>query len=428
MKTMTMIAVALAAACSLAMPTNKEIEKAGAEMQTRLQKQLIKWLDGQMSDSELAYLLLMMADKETEEARHYVCLQGALAAYARAGNADAAVKTLKRLRAETKDFTPAIERVVVKKVVAKASDKVASAIRLAKAAPVGEYRDEYFGRIDAKSAEVLLRMKSTTLPKMTFETDSKPGEAATWILEQVAQLDGRETIAYTLHDVPTRMVQPVYASSITCYEALTFLFNACGCGNAQISFKDGRVHIWFDGGVTICRYRVVHDEAAKRIFGEVEEDGLPKCLSFYSDGNGKLPSRHCFGGWMKFSYEKHGVCGTLEVGLRVGSPSSIMRRLSEEGLKFTLLTREISSRKDINEEEWKFINRLDDKQLERKKEREEEEKRLKRLKEEWEKQRMERRTRRTSLQRPSSQNPQEKKDDAGKAGNDGSANQGKNGK
>ena len=417
MKTMTMIAVALAAACSLAMPTNKEIETAGAEMQARLQKQLIKWLDGQMSDSELANLLLMMADKEKEEARHYVCLQGALAAYARAGDANAAVKTLKRLRAETKDFTPAIERAVVKKVVAKASDKVSSAIRSAQAAPVGEYYDEYFGKIDAKSAEVLRRMKSTTLPKMTFETDSKPGQAATWILEQVAQLDGGETIAYTLHGVPEKMVRPVYVSSITCYEALMFLFNACDCDNAQIFIKDGRVHIWFDGGVTICRYRVVHDEAAKRIFGEVEEDGLPKCLSFYSDGNGKPPSRHWFGGWMKFSYEKHGVCGILEVGLRGRGHNIIMRRLSEEGLKFTLLTREISSPNEVKPEGWKRIERLDDEQLERKKVREEEEKLRK-----------ERMTRRLSLQRPSSQAPQDKKDDAGKAGNDGSANQGKTGK
>ena len=419
MKTMTMIAVALAAACSLAMPTNKEIEKAGTEVQARLQKQLIKWLDGQMSDSELANLLLMMADKEKEEARHYVCLQGALAAYVRAGDADAAVKTLKRLRAETKDFTPAIERAVVKKVVAKASDKVASAIRSAQAAPVGEYRDEHFGRIDAKSAEVLRRMKSTTLPKMTFETDSKPGQAATWILEQVAQLDGGEAIAYTLHGVPEKMVQPVYASSITCYEALTFLFNACGCGNAQIFIKDGRVHIWFKGGVMICKYEVVHDETAERIFGEIEEDGLPKCLSFYSDGNGKPPSRHWFSACMRFSYEKHGARGILVVGTCADESSSfkIMPRLSEEGLKFTLLTREIFSPNEVKPEGWKRIERLDDKQLERKKEQEELEKRRK-----------ERMTRRPLLLRSSSQNPQEKKDDAGKAGNDGSANQGKNGK
>ncbi len=127
---------------------------------------------------------------------------------------------------------------------------------------------------------------------------------------------------------------------------------------------------------------------------------------------------------MKYSYEKHGVCGTLEVGLRVGSPSSIMRRLSEEGLKFTLLTREIFSPNEVKPEGWKRIERLDDEQLERKKVREEE---MKRLKEEQEKRR-ERMTRRLSLQRPSSQAPQNKKDDAGKAGNDGSANQGKNGK
>ena len=419
MKTMTMIAVALAAACSLAMPTNKEIEKAGAEMQARLQKQLIKWLDGQMSDSELANLLLMMADKEKDEAHHYVCLQGALAAYARAGDANAAVKTLKRLRAETKDFTSAIEKTVVNKVVAKASDKVASAIRSAQAAPVGEYRDEHFGRIDAKSAEVLRRMKSTTLPKMTFETDSKPGQAAAWILEQVAQLDGGEAIAYTLHGVPEKMVQPVYASSITCYEALTFLFNACDCRNAQIFIKDGRVHIWFKEGVMICKYEVEHDEAAKRIFGEIEEDGLPKCLSFYSDGNGKPPSRHWLWCQTKFSYEKHGARGILVVGTLADESFSfkIMPRLSEEGLKFTLLTREIFSPNEVKPEGWKRIERLDDKQLERKKEHEE-----------LEKMRKEHMTRRLSLQRPSSQATQDKKDDAGKAGNDGSANQGKTGK
>lgn len=425
MKTMTMIAVALAAACSLAMPTNKEIEKAGTEVQARLQKQLIKWLDGQMSDSELANLLLMMADKEKEEARHYVCLQGALAAYARSGDADAAVKTLKRLRAETKDFTPAIERAVVKKVVAKASDKVASAIRSAQAAPVGEYRDDFFGKIDAKSAEVLRRMKSTTLPKMTFETDSKPGQAATWILEQVAQLDGGETIAYTLHGVPEKMVHPVYASSITCYEALTFLFNACDCGNAQIFIKDGRVHIWFKGGVMICKYEVVHDETAERIFGEIEEDGLPKCLSFYSDGNGKPPSRHWFRCQTKFSYEKHGARGILVVGTFADQSFRIMPRLLKEGLKFNLLTREIFSPDEVKSEGWKLIERLDDKQLELKKEQEEE---LKRLREELEKRRKERVTRRLPLLRSSSQAPQNKKDDAGKAGNDGSANQGKNGK
>lgn len=425
MKTMTMIAVALAAACSLAMPTNKEIEKAGTEVQARLQKQLIKWLDGQMSDSELANLLLMMADKEKEEARHYVCLQGALAAYARAGDADAAVKTLKRLRAETKDFTPAIERAVVKKVVAKASDKVASAIRSAQAAPVGEYRDDFFGKIDAMSAEVLRRMKSTTLPKMTFETDSKPGQAATWILEQVAQLDGGEAIAYTLHGVPEKMVRPVYASSITCYEALTFLFNACGCGNAQIFIKDGRVHIWFKGGVMICKYEVVHDETAERIFGEIEEDGLPKCLSFYSDGNGKPPSRHWFRCQTKFSYEKHGARGILVVGTFADESFRIMPRLLKEGLKFNLLTREIFSPDEVKSEGWKLIERLDDKQLERKKEQEEE---LKRLREELEQRRKERMTRRLPLLRSSSQAPQNKKDDAGKAGNDGSAKQGKTGK
>ena len=102
-----------------------------------------------------------------------------------------------------------------------------------------------------------------------------------------------------------------------------------------------------------------------------------------------------------------------------------MPRLLKEGLKFNLLTREIFSPDEVKSEGWKLIERLDDKQLELKKEQEEE---LKRLREELEKRRKERMTRRPSLLRPSSQNPKEKKDDAGKARNDGSANQGKIGK
>lgn len=127
----TIMAAMIAAACAWAhaMPTNEAIAKAGAEVQARLMGQLAKWQSGEMSDADMAKLLLVLADKEKEEAMHYVCLQGALAAFARAGDADAAVKALGRLRAETKDFTPEIEKSVVERAVATADAQVAAKIR-----------------------------------------------------------------------------------------------------------------------------------------------------------------------------------------------------------------------------------------------------------------------------------------------------------
>ena len=130
-----MIAATLAAtACALAMPTNEEVEKAGAEVQTMLQKQLESWLKGNRSDSELARVLLVMADKEQDETKRYVCLQAALAAFARAGDADSAIKTIDRMRAEIKGFTAEIEKTVVEKAVATASATVAAKIREGSAA------------------------------------------------------------------------------------------------------------------------------------------------------------------------------------------------------------------------------------------------------------------------------------------------------
>ena len=130
MKLATMIAAMLAAAASaLAMPTNEEIEKAGAEVQARLQKQLEGWLEGNRTDAEVAKVLSAMAEGEKDEASRYVCRQAALAAFARAGDAGSAIRTLDRMRAETKDFTPEIEKSVVDKAVATASSKVAAKIR-----------------------------------------------------------------------------------------------------------------------------------------------------------------------------------------------------------------------------------------------------------------------------------------------------------
>ena len=353
MKILTMIAAVFVAVCALAMPTNEEIEKAGSEVQTRLQKQLVKWLDGQMSDAEMAKLLLVMADKEKEEARHYVYLQAAFAAFARAGDADAATKALGRLRAETKGFTTEIE-----KAIAKADAQVAAKIRAEFASLPGfanaEDWDPYFGKLDAKSAEVVRRMKSIKLDKMTFEADKKPGETVVWLFDQIAAKDGQSSIAYTMHNVPGKLEKSIYVSDISAYDALWLILSSSeGSYRYVVSVKDGRMDIWFTTGYEDfldCRYEVVYDAAAERIFSELEEDGLPKRLNFYSYREGTPPTHHYYRFDGNFSYEKRGERGILRLVCDFGDQREFQGMFIREGMKEPkLLSREIVARDAVKD-------------------------------------------------------------------------------
>ena len=358
MKILTMIAAVFVAVCALAMPTNEEIEKAGSEVQTRLQKQLVKWLDGQMSDAEMAKLQLVMADKEKEEARHYVYLQAAFAAFARAGDADAATKALGRLRAETKGFTTEIEKAVVEKAIAKVDAQVAAKIRAEFASLPGfanaEDWDPYFGKLDAKSAEVVRRMKSIKLDKMTFEADKKPGETVVWLFDQIAAKDGQSSIAYTMHNVPGKLEKSIYVSDISAYDALWLILSSSeGSYGYVVSVKDGRMDIWFTTGYEDfldCQYEVVHDAAAERIFSELEEDGLPKRLNFYSYREGTPPTHHYYRFDGNFSYEKRGERGILRLVCDFGDQREFQGMFIREGMKEPkLLSRKIVARDAVKD-------------------------------------------------------------------------------
>jgi len=364
MKLATMMVVAAAATCAFAMPTKEEMEKAGLAVQSRLQKQLIRWLDGEMADAEMAKVLLVMADKETDDARRYVCLQAALAAFARAGDASAAVKTLERMRAETKGFTPEIERAVVDKAVAKAPAGVAAAIRGAAAAPAGEYRDDFFGRLDAKSAEELRRMKAAMLDKITFDAGSNPGEVVTWLLDQVAAKDGMDPIAFTLHDVPPNM-KPFYASRMSAYDALWTLFKAQK-ELPILFFENGRMDVYFSRAefrelqYVDCEYEIVNDAAAERFFGELEPDGLPKRLSDYASESGAEPVRHWFSFEGKFDYASAGERGVLKLVCEDDDRDEVLRALEREGVKYAL-----ASRKTVAQSEVKGVKKIRRRESER---------------------------------------------------------------
>ncbi len=227
--------------------------------------------------------------------------------------------------------------VEMEKDVAKEPSRGAAKICSVPDQPAGEYRDDDFGNLDANSAEVLLRLKSAKIPRISFGADGKPGMIAQWILEQVPLLDGGKAIDYTIRcnsfgglvrgGVAEKIESPLYVSNITCWEALKMLFEACGCPWAQVFIDGGRVHVYFRGCALNCRYEVVNDEAAESVFREIEEDGLPKGLNIFE---GRVKCRKRLGS---------GSTRILELEAAPHYIWRFMEELDMAGVEYTLVER-----------------------------------------------------------------------------------------
>ena len=100
MKSKLIAVAALAALTAAAMPTKDEIAQANKEVQASLKTQIAAWRSGNLSDGDLAALMLRHASKFNDEPRHYACLQAAFAAAVRAEDAALAAKVLKLMRSE----------------------------------------------------------------------------------------------------------------------------------------------------------------------------------------------------------------------------------------------------------------------------------------------------------------------------------------
>ena len=83
MKLKLIAVAALAALAAEAMPTKDEIAQANKDVQASLKKQIAAWQGGDISDGDLAALMLSHAGKFKDEPRHYACLQAAFAAAVR---------------------------------------------------------------------------------------------------------------------------------------------------------------------------------------------------------------------------------------------------------------------------------------------------------------------------------------------------------
>ena len=162
-KKIQMLAMAALAACaSAAMPTEAEMSKASKEVQEALKAKIAAWQKGDLSDSDLAALMFMNADKFKDEARHYACLQAAFAAAARADDAAFAAKALSRIFMETKDFTPALEEKLIDRTLAKMGAKEAASFRK-------RLEEERAKNVFESSVLVAGKLDKIVLPSVSFK-------------------------------------------------------------------------------------------------------------------------------------------------------------------------------------------------------------------------------------------------------------------
>jgi len=130
MKKLVVVAMAVSVAfASVAMPTEAEFAKASRDVQNALKAQIVSWQKGDMTDCELAALMLLNAGRFKDEARHYACLQAAFAAAARAGDAALAAKAYERICVEIKGFSLELGEKMIGGALAKVEAKKAAAFR-----------------------------------------------------------------------------------------------------------------------------------------------------------------------------------------------------------------------------------------------------------------------------------------------------------
>ncbi len=223
-----LIAVAvLAALTATAMPTNEQIARANKEVLASLKTQIAAWQSGDISDGDLAALMLIHAGKFKDEPRHYACLQAAFAAAVRAGDAALAAKALKQMRSEIAGFSGPHEKRVVDKILATAGSKKAAEFRRS----LTERLDE-IGRSTAQ-IELAEHMKRIVIPVLDFKPPTTLPDVITFLRQQSiehgdpTQPKGERGIPFLLKgNLAGRAVPKLLAKNISLYDALNLVCQA----------------------------------------------------------------------------------------------------------------------------------------------------------------------------------------------------------
>lgn len=225
-----LIAVAvLAALTAEAMPTKDEIAQANKDVQASLKKQIAAWQSGDLSDGDLAALMLRHAGKFKDEPRHYACLQAAFAAAVRAEDAALAANALKQMRSEVAGFSGPHEKRMIDKVLATADSKKAAAFRRSLTERLAETG------LSTAQIELAEHMKRIVIPVLDFKPPTTLPDVITFLRQQSiehgdpTQPKGERGIPFLLKgNLAGRAVPKLLAKNISLYDALNLVCQATG--------------------------------------------------------------------------------------------------------------------------------------------------------------------------------------------------------
>ena len=226
-------AVAFAAA---AMPTEEEFAKASKEVQAGLKTQMALWQKGDISDSDLAALILVQADKFKDEARRYACLQAAFAASVRAGDVAVAAKALKRIESEVSGFSAGHEKQVINKALARTGKKASEEFRRQLESRLAET-----GR-SAAEIDMIERMKRIEMPVLDFKPPKTLPEVVAYLRQQSiehgdpTQPEDKRGLSFILKgNLAGRAMPKIHARNISLYNALDLV---CQVADCSFSFSE----------------------------------------------------------------------------------------------------------------------------------------------------------------------------------------------
>ena len=237
MKLKMMVLVVLAACSAVAMPTNEQIAQANKDVQASLKKQIAAWQSGDLSDGDLAALMLRHAGKFKDEPRHYACLQAAFATAVRAEDAALAARVLKQMRSEVDGFSGLHEQRVIDKILATADSKKAAAFRRSLTERLAETS------LSTAQIELAEHMKRIMIPVLDFKPPTTLPEVIAYLRQQSiehgdpTQPKGERGIPFLLKgNLAGRAVPKLLAKNISLYDALNLVCQATG---TSFSFLDG---------------------------------------------------------------------------------------------------------------------------------------------------------------------------------------------
>lgn len=233
MKLKLIAVAALAALAAVAMPTKDEIAQANQEVQASLKKQIAAWQSGNLSDGDLAALILIHAGKFEDEPRHYACLQAAFAAAVRAGDAALAAKALKQMKSDVAGFSAPHEKRVIDKALSSTDGKKAAAFRRS--------LTKHLAEIGSSTAQIELaeHMKRIMIPVLDFKPPTTLPDVITYLRQQSiehgdpTQPKGERGIPFLLKgNLAERAVPKLLARNISLYDALNLV-----CQSTETSFS-----------------------------------------------------------------------------------------------------------------------------------------------------------------------------------------------